>query len=227
MINKTRFLARQSMRGSYNRVPLLAAIFMALLFAAMPGPAEAQGFGFPAPAGQQMSCAGMQGVQLCQCQMMNAHMKRAQDLTVANMKIIQNTNILSMKYVYCFNAILMPVIQFINTLTVTANGLNVLGAIIGLLIWTVLQQILNQVCALAAMAINSIINFVKNLICIPIPSFSLSLTGGLTGGFFKNGTCNGVNLFNLVNSLAMRPTTPSGWQLWNVQPGLTTPLGGQ
>src|ERR1700733_2494568 len=118
-----------SMRGSDNRVPLLTAIFMALLLAAVPGPAYAQALSFPQTSTPAQNCTQTDPVQKCQCQMNNGHTQRAQGQTVANLKIFSNTSITSMKWVYCFDSMIMPALQSIGTITSSANGANPLGGL--------------------------------------------------------------------------------------------------
>lgn len=200
------------MRGTDNRVPLLTAILVALLLAAIPGTAQAQlSFG-SGPSAPTNNCNNKTGVELCQCQMSNGHIQRAQGQTVANLKVFSNTNILSINYVYCWENTILPALQSIGALTSGAGGASPLGSAIWAAVSSILSGLINSVCQQVASAIRAVISYIKNLICIPIPHFNLSLGGMSFGG----GSCAGMSLFSLLGQGTTRPTTPSGWQLWNL-----------
>jgi hypothetical protein len=210
------------MRGSDNRVPLLAAIFMALLFAAVPGPAEALSTPFGGAAAAANNCTGYTGVQLCQCQISNGLIKGAQDRTMNTMKIFSNASVIDAKLVYCFTSIVMPALILLGQITSAANGQNPIGSIIwNLIVNLVIIPIINAVCQMVASAVQAAVSFIKSLVCIPIPHFNLTLPT------FHGGAClfgSGVPLFNLLMMAgATRPTTPTIAPPWNYTPPLGAP----
>jgi hypothetical protein len=209
MMKALRFPERYVMRGSDNRVPLLTAIFMALLFAAIPGPAEAQLGG----------SSNTFNAQTCIQNQQNAYTNHAQAQTTARVKVFSNATNPSMSLVYCWNTIQ----NIFNTIGTLTSGANLLGSFIWAIVLQAITGLLNQVCAAVVGAITSAINMLKNLLCVPIPHFNLGLNFSL--GSFGGGTCNGVSLLSLGStSAAARAPFPAGYSpLWNYTPSLSSP----
>jgi hypothetical protein len=186
------------MRLSFHRLPIFAALLTAFLLSAIPDNARAL------------------DVQTCYQNQQNALINHAQAQSVAVEKLFASSTIPEFKTVYCWDSVLLPLKQLIGEITTAAAGgaglFDAIGAAIWAAVMNVIQQIINSVCGVVANAVQSAISMVKSWMCLPIPSFNLSLSFGS----FSQGTCNGVSLLDLAAGLATetRPVTPPDWTLW-------------
>jgi len=189
------------MRGTTDsRNPILATIFMALLFAIMPGVAQASGGGGAAPF-DASSCIQDQ---------MTAYTNKAQAQAVARAKVFSTATNPDMKKIYCWSTIE----KIFDTIGIYTSNASLLGALIWTALKAVLMSLLNQVCAAVVGAITSAINMINNLLCVPIPHFNLS--AGFSLGSFGGGTCNGISLLSITPTTGIRPMMPNGYSpLWN------------
>lgn len=192
------------MRGTDHRLPLLTAIFMALLLAAFPASVQAA------------SATGFD-TQTCMQNQANNYTNHAQIQTTAIVKVFSNASNPDMKLVYCWD----QVKAMFNTIGTLTSGNSIFGSIIWQVIQAAISSFLNQICQAVMSAISSAINMIKSMLCIPLPHFSLGGLGG--GGFslgsFGGGTCNGISLLGSTSGSGTRPASPNGYSpLWNYSP---------
>lgn len=197
------------MRGSDNRVPFLAAIFMALLLAAMPGTVQAQNNGSTFDA------------STCVQNQINSYTNKAQGVVANQAKIYNAATKPDMKLVYCWDTVK----TMFNTIGTMTSGSSLFGSAIWQLLQSAISSFLNSICQAVVGAIQSGINMLKSLLCIPLPHFNLGMSGmgGFSLGGFGGGNCNGVSLLSLGgNAAATRQSMPNGYSpLWNYTPSFS------
>jgi hypothetical protein len=136
----------------------------------------------------------------------------AQAQTAAYQGVATNAPYLDAKAMYC----LQTLFNAFNGLSITADPLGIVKALIA----QIALALLNQVCQDVKQVITQAISYVTslgNLLCVPMPTlprFSLNL--GL-----KNATCNGISLMKITPITGVAPYPPSNYSLYGSQPGQT------
>jgi hypothetical protein len=204
------------MRITENRIPIIVAVIVALFLCIIPEATNAQ----PLPPPTNFDA------QACSQQLLTAHTNIAAARTVRGYIPLQQPPI-SVKDVYCWSTLIQPIHMIIGAITSSGNGVNPFGGITWALIvntaLNLVTALANQICQAALAMMNQGFSYIKSLACFPLPSHQSSFAGGGGGvggnifGGLAGGTCQGVNLLNVLTGQGVRQTTPGPWSIWGLQ----------